>query len=136
MLYTIAIAWANHSWFAKLKPVLTINDLLAHLLIHQLSFAKCSKRVNSPNFPTIRYWRFWYAPLHLVFTNQVKIFIRHYFDDMCVASNQWVYSSTSSYVRLLQTSSLLQRIHMVMMRTTQHDFYEHWVVCIPSPNII
>ena len=49
---------ANCPLFTKLKLsklVLTINNLLADLLIHQLSFAKCSKRVNSPNFPAVRY---------------------------------------------------------------------------------
>ena len=45
---------ANRPGFAKLKPsklVLIINNLLGNLLIRQLSFTKCSKRVNSPTFP-------------------------------------------------------------------------------------
>ena len=37
------------------KLVLTIDNLLADLLICQLSFAKHSKSVNSPNFPAIQY---------------------------------------------------------------------------------
>ena len=37
------------------KLVLTINNLLADLLIHQTFFAKCSKRINSQNFPIIQY---------------------------------------------------------------------------------
>ena len=45
----------NCQWFANLKPsklVLTTNNLLADLLIHKTSFAKCLKRVNSPQtFP-------------------------------------------------------------------------------------
>ena len=45
---------ANHPQFTKLKPsklVLTINNLLADLNFTKLSFSKCSKRLNSPNFP-------------------------------------------------------------------------------------
>ena len=35
--------------------VLTIENLLADLLIRQTFFLQMLKRVNSPNFPTIRY---------------------------------------------------------------------------------
>ena len=43
---------ANHLQFAKLKAskvVVTINNPLADLFIHQTFSAKCLKRVNSPN---------------------------------------------------------------------------------------
>ena len=46
---------ANHPGLKPSKLVLTINNLLADPLIHQTFFAKCSQRVNSPNFPTILY---------------------------------------------------------------------------------
>ena len=40
------------------KLVLTINNLLADLLICQTFFAKCSKQVNSPNFPPTKLSRY------------------------------------------------------------------------------
>ena len=54
-------------WFAKLKPsklVLTINKLLADLLIRQTFFAKRSKRVNSPNFSPAKLSRYTVIWIH------------------------------------------------------------------------
>ena len=45
---------ANHLRFAKLKPsklVLTINNLLGNLLIHQTSVRQMLERVTLPTFP-------------------------------------------------------------------------------------
>ena len=37
-----------------IQLVLTINNLLADLLIHQILFCKMLERINSPNFPVIQ----------------------------------------------------------------------------------
>ena len=45
----------------KTIQISTYNNLLADILIRLTFFAKCSKRVNSPNFPAI-----WYLYEHIV----------------------------------------------------------------------
>ena len=54
---------ANRPWFTKLKPsnlVLTIDNLLADLLIQQIFFRQMLESIchtfSPPNFPAIRYW--------------------------------------------------------------------------------
>ena len=52
---------ANHPRFAKLKPsklVLTINNILADLLIHQTSVRQMLERVTSPTFPPAKLSRY------------------------------------------------------------------------------
>ena len=81
----------NRLWFAKLKPsklVLIINNLLADLLFAKFSFAKCSKQVNLPMFPSAK------VSLHMVCTHLTANLLYHYYvplQHLCaITTSLWV----------------------------------------------
>ena len=88
--------FGESSMIRQSKLVLTIKNLLADLVIRQTSFCQMLERVNSPNFPPAKLFRYTIS-LNLIQSlfNKHMVFIKHIKPTTTI--NKWMYLLSQLY---------------------------------------